>query len=113
MTSKNIKEKTTLKINSAYIGEPLEDKIERMINNGEPIGDQVETSYSERKDGVKEETNIRTDRFEVAVDQMDKVHKSMTAKRTKNVGEEAKEGMEKEAKSEVKDQPSGGTNSKN
>lgn len=113
MTSKNIREKTTLKINSAYLGEPLEDKIERMINNGEPIGDQVETSYSERKDGVKEETNIRTDRFEVAVDQMDKVHKSMTAKRNKNLGEEAKEGMKKEGEMEAKGQSSGGTNSEN
>ena len=38
-------------------------------------------NYSERKDGVLPETDIRTDRFDVALDAMDKASKSVRAKR--------------------------------
>ena len=37
--------------------------------------------YTERKDGVKPEYDIRTDRFEVALDAHEKIHKGKTAQR--------------------------------
>lgn len=73
--------KSSIKVNSSYVGETIEQKLERIVNNGEPISDNAPIIYTERKDGVMPEYDIRTDRFEVAVDAMDKVSKSRLAKR--------------------------------
>jgi hypothetical protein len=81
MYKRNKPEKTTLTINTSYEGERLEEKINRIVNNKEPITDGAPLIYTDRKDGVRPDTNIRTDRFEIAVDAMDKVHKSSIAKR--------------------------------
>lgn len=62
-------------------GESIEDKIKRIVNNKEPIKDGAPLIYTDRKDGVKEAYNIRTDRFEVAINAMDKVNKAKIAKR--------------------------------
>jgi len=70
-----------LKRDVSYIGESIEEKVNRIVNNGEPISDGAPLIYTERKDGSRAEFNIRTDRFEVAVDAMDKVGKSFVAKR--------------------------------
>ncbi|AXH75317.1 MAG: hypothetical protein [Microviridae sp.] len=75
------KSKTTLKGKPAYEGETIEEKVNRILNNGEPITDGAPLIYTERKDGVNPMYDIRTDRFEIAVDAMDKVSKSHTAKR--------------------------------
>ena len=73
--------KTELSINQSYIGERLEEKIERILSNKEPINDGAPIIYTERKDGVLPEYNPRTDRFEIAVDAMDKVDRDNKAKR--------------------------------
>lgn len=73
---------TSIVRNEAIEGETIETKIERIVNNGEPITDGAPIVYTERKDGVRAETNIRTDRFEIAVEAMDKVSKSHTASRS-------------------------------
>lgn len=96
---------TTLRVNKGYVGESIEQKINRIVNNKEPITDGAPLIYTERKDGVVASTNIRTDRFEVAVEAMDKVQKAKIAQREerqKSVGEQGKEGMEKESKTETK-----------
>ncbi len=62
-------------------GEPIELKIERIVSNKEPISDGAPSIFTERKDGVVSAYNIRTDRFEVAADAMDKVAGSIQAKR--------------------------------
>jgi len=62
-------------------GETLEQKIERILNNGEPITDGAPEIYTERKEGVLSAYNIRTDRWEVACEGMDVVQKNMNAKR--------------------------------
>lgn len=41
--------------------------------------------FTARKDGVLAETNIRTDRFEIAMNAMDKVSKSFVAKRLEQI----------------------------
>lgn len=73
--------KTDLKVNTSYIGETIEKKIRRIVNNKEPITDGAPLIYTDRKDGVKAEYDIRTDRFEIAVEKMDYVSKSHIAKR--------------------------------
>lgn len=81
MHKKQTMQQTTLKVNTTYQGERLEEKINRIVNNKEPITDGAPLIYTERKEGVRPDTDIRTDRFEIAVDAMDKVHASSVAKR--------------------------------
>lgn len=64
-----------------YIGDTIEGKVRKIVERKEPITDGAPLIYTERKDGVQPSFNIRTDRFEVAVDAMDVVHKSHIAKR--------------------------------
>lgn len=73
--------KTTLKVNQSLEGETIEQKIERVTTNKEPIKDGAPLIYTDRNEGVLAGYNIRTDRFEIAVEAMDKIQKSETAKR--------------------------------
>lgn len=82
MYNKKPATKTTLKVRNVYEGETIEMKMNRIINNKEPITEPgVITTYTDRKDGVKPELNIRTDRWELAIDAMDKVNADKLAKR--------------------------------
>lgn len=69
------------RVNTSVEGEPIETKIERMLNNKEKIKDAAPLVYTERKEGIRASTNIRTDRFEVAVEAADKISKSYKARR--------------------------------
>jgi hypothetical protein len=62
-------------------GEPIEHKIERIVSNKEPITDGAPSIFTERKEGVVSAYNIRTDRWEIASNAMDKVSGSIQAKR--------------------------------
>lgn len=70
-----------LRINKSIQGETLEMKLERMLEGKEPITNGAPIIYTERKDGVNPMHDIRTDRFEVAIDAMDKSAKITAAKR--------------------------------
>jgi hypothetical protein len=72
---------TSIKFNETYEGETIEQKIERVTNNQEPIKDGAPLIYTDRKDGVQAGYNIRTDRFEVAIEAMDKVTATKIAQR--------------------------------
>jgi len=72
---------TSLKINQSTEGETIEQKVERIVNDKDPITDGAPPIYQERKDGVQAGYNIRTDRFEVALDAMDSVNRTHRAKR--------------------------------
>jgi len=61
-------------------GEPIEHKIQRILEQKEPIKDGAPIIFTERKDGVISAYNIRTDRWEIACEAMDVVHKSKIAK---------------------------------
>lgn len=77
----NIKKEGAITHNESYEGERIEQKIERIVDNNEPIQDGAPLIFTERKDGVKPEFDIRTDRFEIAIDAMDVVSKTTRAKR--------------------------------
>jgi hypothetical protein len=62
-------------------GETLEQKIERIVANKEPITDGAPEVFTERKEGVLSAYNIRTDRWEVAASAMDMVSGNIAAKR--------------------------------
>ncbi|WNK14260.1 MAG: hypothetical protein [Microvirus sp.] len=72
---------TEITTNSEVVGETIEAKVRRIVNNNEPITDGAPLIYTDRKDGVQAEYDIRTDRFEIAVEAMDKVQKAQIAKR--------------------------------
>lgn len=77
---KKIKTVGNININNSYEGERIEEKVERFVNGGEAIKDGAPLIYTERKDGVLPEYNIRTDRWDVGLEAMDYVSKSMRAK---------------------------------
>ena len=80
-TTRRLESNSTLFINNSLVGESIEAKVCRIVNNGEPISDGAPLIYTERKEGVKEEYNIRTDRFDIALNAMDYVTASNRAKR--------------------------------
>lgn len=101
---------TDLNVNKSTQGETMEQKVRRILNNKEPIKDVLPVIYTPRKDGVRPEMNIRTDRFEVATEAMDMVTKDKLAKREDrqkardgDIGKAAKEGMKKEGEAAAGD----------
>ena len=46
--------------NESYIGERIEEKIDRILNNKEPISDGAPLIYTDRKDGVRPEHDYRS-----------------------------------------------------
>lgn len=74
-------QKSQLESNEVYEGESIETKVSRIINEKAPIEDGAPIIFTERTDGVLPAYDIRTDRWDLAVDAMDKVNKAKIAKR--------------------------------
>lgn len=72
-----------------YEAEPREVKLRKIISGeASNMEDGVfPTIYTEKRDGVLPEYDIRTDRFEVAIDAMDKINQSTANQIAKNKGE--------------------------
>lgn len=66
-----------------YEGEAIETKVRRLMETGEPIKDGAPLVYQERKEGVKPEFDIRSDKWEIAEGAMNMVAKAETAKGNK------------------------------
>lgn len=81
MIKHRITYKTSFNVNKSVEGESIEQKVERIINNQEGIDDTVEIIYTDRRDGVKPEFNIRTDRWDLAIEASDLASKISIAKR--------------------------------
>lgn len=99
--------KSSIQTETAMEGEMIETKVKRILTNREPIKDGAPVIYTDRKDGVLPGYDIRTDRFEVAVEAADIINKSHKAKReerhktpeqkeSEKRAKEAKENMQKE-----------------
>lgn len=75
--------------NLTYQAEPREVKLRKIINGeANNMEDGVfPTIYTEKKDGVQPEFDIRTDRFEVAIDALDKINQSIANQIAKSKGE--------------------------
>lgn len=72
-----------------YQAEPREVKLRKIISGeSSSMEDGVfPTIYTEKKDGVLPEYDIRTDRFEIAIEAMDKINQSAASQVAKNKGE--------------------------
>jgi hypothetical protein len=90
-----------LNVNNSYLGETLEMKVRRITELKEPITDGSPVIYTERSEGVKPEYNIRTDRFDIALDAMDKVNRSNLAKRMQVVNKESSKDEPNTATNEI------------
>lgn len=75
-----VQTKTGFSVNESFEGETIEQKVERIVTMKEPISDASPIIFTERNAGVMPEYNPRTDRWEIAVDAMDKIHKGKIAK---------------------------------
>jgi histidinol dehydrogenase len=102
MYRKHIPTPTTIVVNDATEGETMEQKINRIVNNKEPIKDGAPITYTERKDGVRPEYDIRTDRFEIALEATDTIAKSHLSKRQQAMKDLA------DKKNPKTDEPAGG-----
>lgn len=67
--------KTPISVNMTEVGETIEEKLRKILQNKEKIGQEFQLIYTNRKDGVLPEYNIRTDRFEVAQEARSKLNK--------------------------------------
>ena len=85
-----IKNKANFNITNVwYEGESIENKVNRILINKEPITDGAPLIYTKRADGVLPGYNIRTDRFDVAIEAMDKVSKSRLTKRMEYINKDS------------------------
>lgn len=69
-----------LKSIEIYEGESIETKCARILQNKEPITDTAPIIYTAKEDGVLPAYNIRTDRFDIAMDAYDKITRSSAKK---------------------------------
>lgn len=62
-----------------YEAESIETKVARILQNKEPITDGAPIIFTEKKDGVLPAYNIRTDRFDIAIEAKDKIETARIA----------------------------------
>lgn len=96
MRKRTSENRTTLRANKSYEAEPLEWTLRRAMVSQQGIEATSPQIFTDRKDGVKPEYDIRTDRFEIAREAMDSVSKSQIARR--QTFSEQKETNEKAGK---------------
>lgn len=83
---------TGFRVNKSIEGETIENKVRRITSNGEAITDGAPIIYTERKDGVIAEYDIRTDRFDLAIDAMDSLNRAHIAKRNERHSPKKEDG---------------------
>lgn len=71
--------------NDIYEGQSLEREIEIAETTKQPIETSAPQIFTPRKDGVQPQYNIRADRWEIALNAMDKVTGSYRAKRAEYI----------------------------
>lgn len=79
-------------------GESIEEKMRRVTQSKEPITDSAPPIYQERDSGVDPSCDIRTDRFDLALEAMEKAQNAESA-------EIAKGDNKPEVDTTSKDQP--------
>lgn len=85
--------KTTLAVNDCVEGELLIHKVDRIVNNGEPITDGTQLIYTARQDGVLPEYDPRADRRDIAVAAMDINTKARLTRREEGIKSRQKESL--------------------
>ena len=55
-------------------GETLIKKIQRILDENEPLTDGAPMIYTPKQAGVRDDCNVRTDKWQLAMDAMDRVN---------------------------------------
>ena len=55
-------------------GESIEQKVARILQSNEPITDGAPMIYTPKQAGVKPECNVRADKWDIAMNAMDRVN---------------------------------------
>lgn len=76
--------KTNFDVNEGVEGQSIEEKMRQATMNGQPIENAAPIIYTDKKDGVLPQYDIRTDRWDIALDATDKVARSQIAKSQDN-----------------------------
>lgn len=75
-------------------GESILTKVRRILDENEPLTDGAPLIYTPKEDGVKPEYDIRTDKWQIAINAMDRVNAYKLTDYTKNGrNPEMKEGV--------------------
>lgn len=74
-----------LQTTEGYEGQSLEEKVFQAVNSKAPIEAVAPMVYTERKQGVLPETNIRTDRFEIAQEAMSNIAEGIRVRRAERI----------------------------
>lgn len=77
----SIPTRSGFRINQSTEGESIIEMTEKMLNNKETVKTSKPIIYTDRAEGVLNAFNIRADRFDIAIEAMDKVQKSYKARR--------------------------------
>lgn len=80
MIKKILRHDTKICVNESIVGETIEEKVFRIVNNKDAIDDGAPLLFSERDEGVLPEYDIRTDRWEIAAEAQDKLVAAKIAK---------------------------------
>lgn len=81
-------------------GESIEEMIRRCTESNEPIESTAPMIYTEEAAGVQPQYNIRADRFEIALDAVDKYQKSEIARQKAEKDKAAEAAKAEEGKKE-------------
>lgn len=87
--------KSRIYVTAVKEGESIEQKMRRVTTSKEPIDNVAPLLFTDRKDGVLPEYDHRTDRFELAMEAMDRGYSTRVAVREaqlKAAVEKVKEG---------------------
>lgn len=85
MYRKNNTRKSSFDVNGSVEGEYLFQSLKRKLDNSEKISSEVTLIYTDKKDGVLAGYNIRTDKWEIALDGIDKIQRSREARGDANL----------------------------
>lgn len=80
-------------------GENILTKVRRILDENEPLTDGAPLIYTPKADGVKPEFDIRTDKWQIAINAMDKVNAYKLSDYTKNGRNPEMKEEEKESES--------------
>lgn len=100
MYKRNKPEKTSLRINKGYEGEAIEAKMRRVMNNKEPISDGAPIIFTDREEGVLASMDIRTDKFEEAMNYTDSRAKTHLTQRDERLGSKTYDTMSETQRTE-------------
>ena len=84
--------KSCIKSIVTYEGEFLERKLQRVIQNNEAITEGAPIIYTDKAKGVQPAYNHRTDKWELAAESMDVVHRGQNSKFAPQVDKTLKNG---------------------